>query len=187
MGMLSRWLGPPSPAEVVKTYGPSVHRHLQRIFGPGADIDDVYQMTFVEILRALPSFEGRSKLSTWIRRITWNVAYQEMRTTYRHRRCIPLDHAPPPCESDGDAETEAAQRQALGRLYRGLEELDPKQRMAVVMHDIEGRTLREISETLGRPLQTVASQLRAGRKRLAEGLKRPDTGPQKARSQEKPA
>ena len=44
--------------------------------------------------------------------------------------------------------------------------LDPRQRIAVVMHDIEGFTLKEISKTLGRPLQTVASQLHAGRTRL---------------------
>ena len=38
------------------------------------------------------------------------------------------------------------------------------------MHDIEGLTLREISEAVGRPLQTIASQLRAGRKQLADWM-----------------
>ena len=73
---------------------------------------------------------------------------------------------------DGDdAEEAAARRQTMARLYSCLESLDPKQRMAVVLHDIEGRTLKEISKSQGRPLQTVASQLHAGRAKLAAGMR----------------
>src|SRR5688500_5007201 len=95
MKLTSLWdnlLGPPPPEKVVERYGPQVYRHLKRIFGPQADIDDVYQCVFLEILRSLPSFEGRAQLSTWIRRITWNVAYQEMRSQYRQRCHVELDH-----------------------------------------------------------------------------------------------
>ena len=55
-------------------------------------------------------------------------------------------------------------------LYEALATLDPKKRMAVVLHDIEGMTLKEISEHLGKPLQTVASQVRSGRSDLAAYL-----------------
>ena len=53
-----------------------------------------------------------------------------------------------------------------------LAELDPRQRAAVVMHDLEGKTLQQVSRELGRPLQTVASQVYAGRERLARLLRR---------------
>lgn len=157
----------PTPDEIVRQHGPAVHRHLRRIFGPQTDVDDVFQIVFVEVLRSLPTFKGRSKLSTWIRRITWNVAYQEMRMQYRKARDTTFDEAYCGVSSRVDAEESAARRQAMRRLYAGLDALDPRQRMAVVMHDIDGMTLKEIGKALGRPLQTVASQLHTGRKRLA--------------------
>jgi len=167
MTLVDRLLGRPDPERVVREHAPAVHRQLRRIFGPGADLDDVFQMVMVEVLRSLPSFAGRSKLSTWIRRITLNVAYQEMRTTYRRKHLVPLADAPEPHAEGPSAEDTVAQRAAMGRLYWALAQVHPKQRMPVIMHDIEGLTLREISLALGRPLQTIASQLHAGREQIA--------------------
>ena len=45
----------PSPEQVVREHGPTVHRQLERIFGPHADVDDVFQNVFIEVLRSLPS------------------------------------------------------------------------------------------------------------------------------------
>jgi RNA polymerase sigma-70 factor (ECF subfamily) len=173
----------PTPEEVVREHGPSVHRHLRRIFGPQADVDDVFQIVFVEVLRSLPSFKGRSKLSTWIRRITWNVAYQEMRMQYRAARSTVFDEEYVGASSRCEAEDSVARLQAMRRLYAGLETLDPKQRMAVLMHDVEGMTLKEIGKALGRPLQTVASQLHTGRRKLAAAM-RGETEEQAARQPE---
>lgn len=175
MNVLSKLLQAPSPEEVVRQHGPQVFRHLKRIFGPQADVDDVFQIVFVEVLRSLPTFKGRAKLSTWIRRITWNVAYQEMRMQYRTPKMTSYEDWKVGPDDGNDvtnnAEEAAARRQSVARLYACLETLDPKQRMPVVLHDIEGRTLKEISKSLGRPLQTVASQLHAGRAKLAAGMR----------------
>lgn len=169
--VIDRLLGTPEPADVVRRYGPQVHKHLQRIFGPTADVDDVYQMVFIEVIRSLPGFEGRAKLSTWIRRITWNVAYQEMRMQYRHRNLTLLDEGA--VASPDEPADEAVQRwDAMSQLYDALEQLDPRQRAVVVMHDVEDRTLKTIAQLLGRPLPTVASQLYAGRERLAKLVQR---------------
>jgi RNA polymerase sigma-70 factor (ECF subfamily) len=161
----------PTPEYVVREHGPMVHRHLQRIFGPRADVDDLFQNVFVEVLRSLPRFEGRSRLSTWIRRITWNVAYQEMRLRYRSPAAVVFDEERVAHGELRDVEAGVEGRDAMRRLYAGLERLEPKQRMAVVMHDIEGLTLKEIGRALGRPLQTVASQLHAGRARLSAWMR----------------
>ena len=165
MSLLSA-LRRPKPEAVVRDYAPQVSRHLKRIFGPQADIDDLFQIVFVEVIRSLPSFQGRSKLSTWIRRITWNVAFQEMRSQYRHQCLSPMGVEPAAHQQPVDEHV--AHRQSLEHLYRALAQLEPRQRIAVLMHDIEGRTLKETAEILGRPLQTVASQVRAGRGRLGQ-------------------
>jgi RNA polymerase sigma-70 factor, ECF subfamily len=167
MSLLGALWQPPAPAAVVREHGPEVYRLLRRIFGPRADIDDTYQTVFVEVLRSLPSFAGRARLSAWIRRITWNVAYQEMRLRYREQCVTTLDDHEP---AGSDPQPSLQAREALRALHAALAELDPKQRLAVTMHDIEGCTLKEISEATGRPLPTVASQLAAGRARLADAL-----------------
>jgi len=166
IGRLWHRLAPPSPEQVIRAHAAQVHSDLRRIFGPRADLDDVSQSVFVEILRALPRFEGRSRLKTWVRRITWNVAYQEMRLAYRLKRWESHDEIEAVAPRRDDPETRAE----LGRLYDALERLAPKQRVVVLLHDVEGQSLKEIGEALGRPLQTVASQLRVGRKSLVEAL-----------------
>lgn len=160
----------PSADEVVRTHGPAVLRTLQKLFGKHADIEDTFQQVMLEVVRSLPAFQGNSELATWIHRITLNIAYQRMRATYRGREVeiIELDdleHSPP--IPDLDIEAQVADAEAVRQLYDALEALPPKKRMAVVLHDVEGLTLREISERLGTPLQTVASQLHTGRTLLA--------------------
>jgi RNA polymerase sigma-70 factor (ECF subfamily) len=168
-GLLS-WFREPIPEQVVRDHAQSVYRHLRRIFGPQADIDDVFQSVFVEIIRSLPDFRGRARLSTWIRRITWNVAYQEMRQSYRRPPLVELEERPASAVNNENAEAKLAKVQALRRLYEALDAMDPRERIAVLLHDVEGYTLKEISASLGRPLQTIASRLHSGREHLAEQL-----------------
>jgi len=166
MALIARWFGRPTPEAVVKEYGPAVMRRLRRLFGPRADISDVYQAVFLEVIRALPTFRGESALGTWIHRIATNVAYQEMRLSCRERARRDPEAFDPELHPAQSSENHWAQGRSVHRLYAALEALDPKKRVVVSLHDIEGYTLKEIGETLGRPLQTVASQLKVGRAEL---------------------
>lgn len=169
MALIDRLLGAPSADTLVREHGPAVARLLRRLLGPSADIDDAFQAVFVEVLRSLPAFIGRAKLSTWIHRIALNVAYQELRVRYReqNRRGGDDDTIQDlPCGAL-DAEDVVLRAESVRLLYEGLETLDPRRRVAVILHDLEGRPLREVAELLGRPLQTVASQVKVGRAELA--------------------
>lgn len=167
MALIDRLRRRPSAEEVVRAHGADVTRLLVRIFGPGTDIDDVFQAVFVEIIRSLPAFRGKSQLKTWIHRIALNVAYQEMRLRYRERAVRAAEDADTVMASWVSDTNDFERSDALHTLYTGLELLDPKKRIAIVLHDIEGYTLKETGELLGRPLQTVASQVKAGRSDLA--------------------
>ncbi|MBN1962704.1 MAG: sigma-70 family RNA polymerase sigma factor [Deltaproteobacteria bacterium] len=164
MSILGHLWPRPTAERVVRDYSEWVYRRLKRIFGPNADIDDAYQTVFVEVIRALPSFAGRSQLSTWIRRITYNVAYQEMRLRYRQPECTEIDESN---IGQTDVTYLIEAREASRCLYAALSDLEPTQRLAVVLHDLEGLTLKDISTQTGRPLPTIASQLASGRARLA--------------------
>ena len=139
-----------------------------RLFGTG-DADDVFQNVFVEVIRSLPRFAGRSKLSTWIHRVALNVAYQEMRHRYQRDRVGTVDMNDT-LPSSANVHDDVQRQDAARRVRTALSALPPKQRMAVTLHDLEGMTLRAIADDLGVPLQTVATRVRAGRAALAETL-----------------
>lgn len=182
MALIDRLVGRPKPEEVVAEHRAMVARLLRRVFGPRADIDDVFQAVFVEVLRSLPSYAGRAQLRTWVHRITLNVAYQEMRLRYRESRVrVKVEDVEALAHDHGNAEADAIQAQATRQLYEALEVLDPKKRIAVILHDLEGHTLKEVSEILGRPLQTVASQVKFGRAELATYFR--EEGPSAVRLQ----
>ncbi|MDP2339874.1 MAG: RNA polymerase sigma factor [Deltaproteobacteria bacterium] len=162
----------PTPAEVVREHGPAVLSRLRRMFGVHAEIDDTFQQVMLEVVRGLPAFAGRSELSTWIHRITLNVAYQRMRRSYRAAGVVALDSVTEPQSDDADALTLLERAESARLLHACLEMLPPKRRVAVVLHDIEGLTLKAIGEHIGSPLQTVASQLKAGRAELAAHMQR---------------
>lgn len=175
----------PTPEELVREHGPRVRCLLLRIFGRGADVDDVFQNVFVEAMRTLPLFEGRSKLSTWIHRVTLNVAYQEMRQQYGRKRVVALeDEHEATTAASADVFADVAREQAARRVHAALHELPPKQRIAVTFHYFEGMSLRAIADELGLPLQTVASQVRYGRARLADALAEHHGAPQQMKSRE---
>lgn len=64
MALMDSLLGRPSPDAVVCEHGAYVMAVLRRTFGPKADVEDVYQAVFVEVLRALPAFRGSARLRT---------------------------------------------------------------------------------------------------------------------------
>ncbi len=156
-----------STSDVVRQHGPAVLSRLRRMFGVHADIDDTFQQVMLEVVRGLPGFAGRSEVSTWIHRITLNVAYQRMRRHYRTPGSVALDSENEPPNNDEDALARLERAETARLLHTCLEALPPKKRVAVVLHDIEGLTLQAICEHIGVPLQTVASQLKAGRAELA--------------------
>jgi RNA polymerase sigma-70 factor (ECF subfamily) len=152
----------------VRNHGPRVVALLRRTFGPRAEVDDLYQQVMLEVVRALPGFRGTSGLGTWIHRIALNVIFQEMRRTYRAPRMVDVDAVDLVGDSDVAADVEAAEAERL--LYAALAALPPNQRIAVVLHDLHGHTLKEVAAELASPLPTIASRVQAGRAALAEAL-----------------
>src|SRR3954454_3630975 len=75
----------PSFESLYSAYTPLVRRLLRKQGVIASDLDDVLQETFVTVHRLLPSFEGRSSMSTWLQAVTWRVAANHRR---RQRRTL---------------------------------------------------------------------------------------------------
>lgn len=144
---------------------PRVRAWMLRLLGPSADHDDASQEALVEIARALPQFEGRASVETLAHRITVRVAYRY----FGKRRETPLELVPPPADTV-DPESRAASREALRRLYRCLDRLPEKRRVAFVLCAVEGLTPTEAADLEGTSALAMRSRLLHAREEIARRL-----------------
>jgi RNA polymerase sigma-70 factor (ECF subfamily) len=145
-----------------------VAANLYRVLGDRAELDDLVQEVFVIAFRGMARFRGESKLSTWLYRICVNVALGRLRA--KTRRPPPILTAEPvraedekPTD-DGSPEKALERREDIARVYRALEQLSPKKRVVLVLHEIQGLDIREIAEIVSAPLITVRTRLHYARK-----------------------
>ena len=148
----------------------------RRMTGNDADAADAAQETLIAVVRGLPRFDGRSRLSTWIYRLAVNASIDELRRRAR-RPAVGLD---PGRESsrvgalagrpDGpggsavgglppDDPESVADRVDIDAALRGL---PAEFRAAVVLRDLCGLDYAEIAEVLDVPPGTVRSRIAAG-------------------------
>jgi len=155
--------------EVLCDLVPRVRNWLCRLLGPGADLDDAVQDALTEIARALPNFEGRAKISTLAYRITVRVSYRYIGGRQRRRQSA-LELVPPPIDQI-DPESRAMGREALRSLYRCLDRLPKKRRVAFILCAVEGMGPSEAAEVVGTTSTAMRSRLKHARKELSRLLK----------------
>ncbi len=156
---------------LVPAYQDRVFRLAYSILKDRAAAEDAAQESFVRVWKALPGFDGRAALGTWIYAITRNTCLMELR---RRRPTVSLDD--PDSDEAGRAAAAIATSPAADperdNLLRLLETLPRNQQEAVRLFYLEERSYENVAEQLGMPLGTVKNLLHRARKRLME-LARP--------------
>ena len=136
-----------------------------RLTGQPALAEDCTQECFIAAWRALPRFEGRSQLSTWLHRIAVNtvLAHRRRRPGDAMREADQLDElaaqVPDGEEASGTVDVEAA----LERLPQGARDV-------VVLVGVYGHSHEEAAQMLGIATGTSKAQLHRGRRLLAQQL-----------------
>ncbi len=157
-------------ALVIK-YRETVYRIARRMVQNHEDGADVTQEVFIRVHRALPRFDGRSQLRTWLYRITMNLCldFQERR---RRQAWVDLEEVmqEAPAEAGPVAQAEAAAvRQAVAR---AVESLPPRQRAMVTLRLYQDLPYDEIARICdcseGTVKATMFAALRKLRGMLAE-------------------
>jgi RNA polymerase sigma-70 factor, ECF subfamily len=159
-------------AELVASNSERVYGALRRFGLDQAEADEVTQEVFLRAWRALPRFEQRARFSTWLYRIAFNEAQRRL----SRRGPRPIARGPEtddPIASLPDAPERGPEGRALARelmraLERGLTELPPDWRIAVVLRDIEGLSTDEAAAVVGIGPAAFKSRLHRGRMRLRE-------------------
>jgi RNA polymerase sigma factor (sigma-70 family) len=150
---------------------PLVYRQMRLMVGPHPDLDDLVQSALEQVLRA--HFKGQSQFSTFTNAICYRVWMQHLRFSYRFRARIQLtlEGSLPEQTDDHDLAEGLEANERHQRLYRALNQVPTKLRVAVVLHDLGGAEIEEIAEIISAKPNTVRSRLRDGRKALGRVLR----------------
>ena len=171
---------PLDPERVVEEYADLVYALARRLTRHEEEARELFQESFVRILRGLRSFEGRSSPRTWICQVVINCDRNRRRFWSRLRRNVPSvsltapaeEEAPPPEPADPSPGPDrlALSHEARERLESALTELPEEQRVAVVLRDVEGMSYEEIAAAMTIPVGTVKSKIARARSALRARL-----------------
>lgn len=155
-----------------------VYQSMRGLAGRGAsDLEDLVQTAAEQVFKQLPSFQGRSGLSTWIYAICYRVLLKQRRWYQRwslrfrfEQEGDPVPHA----EAHLLPNAKLERRQLALRLHAALQQLSETHRAMVVLHDLEELSIAEIATIVDCNELTARSRLRDARKRLRAILSRED-------------
>jgi RNA polymerase sigma-70 factor (ECF subfamily) len=119
-----------------------------RMLGDRDRMDDVLQEAYVRAFRGLPRFRGDSSFATWLYRIAYNVAFEELRRS-RRLHVVGFEDVGEPPDRRPDPADEVALRTGLADALAGLA---PEDRAAVLLVDAQGFDYRAAGEILGVPV-----------------------------------
>jgi RNA polymerase sigma-70 factor (ECF subfamily) len=143
--------------DVYRAYADTVARWVHRLGGPGIDLEDCVHEVFLVVQSRLARFRGDAKITTWLYRITHNVA-RNQRRKLRFRRWL----SGTPDEAAGDQpepgpsaaeELETAQRRQA--LYAVLDRMSDKYRTAFILFELEQLSGAEVAHLMGARPETV--------------------------------
>lgn len=147
-----------------------VHAILYRLLGSNVFMEDLVQDAFLEIFRSLAGYRGEASLATWVDRCTVRVAYAHL--SRRKPTPLSLEHAAHVPIAEASVEEQSAQREAIGRLYVALDRIDPTQRIAFVLHAVEGRPLEEVAAMMEATLPATKARVWRARQDLTKRARR---------------
>jgi RNA polymerase sigma-70 factor, ECF subfamily len=126
--------------------------------------EDVTQEVFIKVWRALPSFDGRASLSTWIYTITRNASLSALRTQRPHAS---LSSPEVMAEVDAIGELSDAETHVdAAALLKLIDRLPEKQRQVVMLFYMQEQSHEEVGAMLAMPIGTVKTLLHRARARL---------------------
>jgi RNA polymerase sigma-70 factor (ECF subfamily) len=151
------------------------HRHRDRVYalvwrlcgGDSALAEDMLQEAFVRAWNKLGSFRGDSRFSTWLHRLSVNVALSDRRIRMRRVERETALEGTAERTAMGDRDVYADQQMDLEQAIAALPE---RARSVLVLYDIEGYSHAEVAEITGMAVGSSKAQLHRARKLVREDL-----------------
>jgi RNA polymerase sigma-70 factor (ECF subfamily) len=154
-------------ARLIALFYGRIYAFLRRLTSNDADADDLTQRACAGVWKSLPTFAGRSSVSSWIHSIAYHV-YVDWRRN--DRRAEPrTDEWWAARVAPGPGPDDLAARSDLAALvYSSVDLLEADLRETVHLHYYEGLTLQETADAMGTATSTVKYRLRQAVAKLQE-------------------
>ena len=166
-----------------------VRRHQSRVFAVAGgilrnkeDVEDVAQQVFVKAYFSLKRFDQRAAFSTWLYKITVNECWDVL----RKRKVRPLLYESDLSEEQAHEYNGFSEKatvpdvsdrlEARERVEKLLVDLDERDRLMLILKEVQGFSVEEIAEILEINSNTVKVRLFRARRRITEKVKRRDAG-----------
>ena len=160
---------------MVRQYGGQMLATARRLLGNEHDAHDAVQQAFISAFKAIDSFNGDARLSTWLHRIVVNAALMQMRSR-RRRPETSIDDLLPQFDDQGrwadqsqgsgwTDEHPMDRRQTRQMVRRCIDELPEAYRSVLLLRDLEELDTLEVAQTLG--ITPNATKVRLHRARQA--------------------
>jgi RNA polymerase sigma-70 factor (ECF subfamily) len=165
-------------SRVVETYSNKVYRLATKMLNNQLDAEDVLQETFIKAYRGIKTFDGRSKISTWLFRIATNEALMILRR--KQPNLLSIDEPVETEEGEKEPiqivdwcclpENEYLSDETRVRLNAAVLTLPDNLRVVFLLRDISDLSTHEAAEVLGLSDTAVKTRLSRARLRLREEL-----------------
>jgi RNA polymerase sigma-70 factor (ECF subfamily) len=165
-------------AHLVDAYSGKIFRLAIKMLNQQQDAEDVLQETFLKAYRGIKSFDGRSKISTWLFRIATNEALMVIRR--KHPDTVSIDEPVETEEGEQEPlqiidwcclpEEELLSEETREKLDAAVQKLPERLRVVFVLRDINDLSTHETAEILRLTDTAVKTRLSRARLRLREEL-----------------
>jgi len=153
---------------LMKRHNRMLYRTARSILKDDAEAEDALQEAYMKAIRAMETFRGDAKLSTWLVRIVANEALQRLRKTRRGAEVIALGEDVEAAQdredkmetqNDNQPEQQALRAEARRLIERRIDELPENFRSVFMLRAVEEMSVEEVAAALDIPEATVRSRL----------------------------
>ncbi len=164
-------------AELVEDTSGQIYHLLLRMLVNEQDAEDALQETYIKAFQALPNFEGRSSLKTWLYRIAANEALMVLRKRKPQPQTVEIDKDDEEIEEPREIvdwcclpERELLDQETRSKLTAAAQKLSDNLKMVFLLRDVEGLSGEETAAVLGLSIDVVKTRLLRARLKLREEL-----------------
>jgi RNA polymerase sigma-70 factor (ECF subfamily) len=165
-----------------------IRRHQHRVFAVAGgilkrreDVEDIAEQVFVKAYFSLKRFDQRAAFTTWLYKITVNECWDML----RKKKVRPLVYEADLSEEQARQVISSAEKgkddpdisdrlEARQRVERLLEGLDERDRLMLILKEVEGFSIEEIAKVLDLNANTVKVRLFRARRRVVSQAKAQD-------------
>ena len=165
-------------------YDKLVHRYKRPIYQLAFQIsgshyyaNEISQETFIQLYHSIKRFKGKSKFSTWLRRITINLSINYLKKECRHEHAhleeeiLDMKDSSPVHGLVNNPVEEIEANELAQNIKKAMELLPIREKIVFILRIQQGLSYKEIANTIDCPIGTVMSRLYGARRRLRDKLK----------------